>query len=139
MVDAVLSGNLTGTGGLTKTGFGVLALAGTNRYTGQTRVTAGAVRLTTANSLPGGSGVTGGLDNLNLAGGAVELAVGDFSRAVGTGAGQVQFSATGGFGAVGANRTVNLGGAAAQLTWGANGFLNDTAALILATPASTGT
>lgn len=50
LVDAVLSGNLTGTGGLTKTGFGVLALAGTNRYTGQTRVTAGAVRLTTANS-----------------------------------------------------------------------------------------
>ena len=59
--------------------------------------------------------------------------------AVGTAAGQVQFTGTGGFAAVGANRTVNLGGAAAPLTWGANGFLPAGAALILSTPTATGT
>jgi len=138
-VDATLSGFLTGTGGLTKAGDGVLALTGTNLYTGQTVVSGGVLRLATANALPGGTAATGGLDNLNFAGGAVELAAGDFTRAVGTAAGQVQFTGTGGFAAVGANRTVNLGGAAAPLTWGAAGFLPDAAALILATPTATGT
>ncbi|NBX35045.1 hypothetical protein EBR16_06760, partial [bacterium] len=138
-VDATLSGFLTGTGGLTKAGLGVLALTGVNVYTGQTLVTGGALRLATANSLPGGTGATGGLDNLNFAGGAVELAAGDFLRPVGSAAGQVQFTGTGGFAAVGANRTVNLGGAAGQVTWGADGFLVDGAALILATPTATGT
>ena len=115
-VDATLSGFLTGTGGLTKAGDGVLALTGTNLYTGQTVVSGGVLRLATANALPGGTAATGGLDNLNFAGGAVELAAGDFTRAVGTAAGQVQFTGTGGFAAVGANRTVNLGGAAAPLS-----------------------
>ncbi|NCA02771.1 MAG: hypothetical protein EBS87_11540, partial [Sphingomonadaceae bacterium] len=138
-VDATLSGFLTGTGGLTKAGDGVLALTGTNLYTGQTVVNGGVLRLAAANALPGGTAATGGLDNLNFAGGAVELAAGDFTRAVGTAAGQVQFTGTGGFAAVGANRTVNLGGAAAPLTWGTAGFLPDAAALILATPTATGT
>ena len=52
--------------------------------------------------------------------GVLELGTGDFTRALGSGAGQVrmQTSTGGGFAAFGANRIVNLGGAGATLVWG---------------------
>lgn len=52
--------------------------------------------------------------------GVLELGTGDFSRAVGTGAGQVRMETHigAGFAAHGANRVVNLGGAGATLTVG---------------------
>ena len=55
---------------------------------------------------------------------------------MGSGQGQVQFTANGGgFSAVGANRVVNLGGNSAVLTWGGSGsFLQDQAPLVLGTP-----
>lgn len=53
-------------------------------------------------------------------GAVLELGTGDFTRALGTGAGQVRMetSSGGGFAAFGANRIVNLGGAGAPLLWG---------------------
>jgi len=72
----------------------------------------------------------------------VELAAGSFTRNLGTGPGQVQFTVNGGgFAAVGANRVVNLGGASATLTWGSSSgsFLPDQAALLLGTPSSDST
>ena len=63
----------------------------------------------------------------------VELNAGDFTRSLGTGAGQVQFTANGGgFSAVGANRVVNLSSSAA-LTWGSGSFLPNGAPLMLGT------
>jgi autotransporter-associated beta strand protein len=66
---------------------------------------------------------------------------GTFTRAVGTGANQVQFNSNSGringFSARGGNLTVNLGGAAATLTWGTAGFTP--AILGLSGPNSTGT
>ncbi len=50
---AVLAGNLTGTGGLNKTGDGVLELTGANSYTGATLVSAGVLL---ANSTTSGQG-----------------------------------------------------------------------------------
>lgn len=51
---------------------------------------------------------------------------GSFARAVGTGAGQVQFNATAGrvngFSARGGDLTVNLGGSSGSLVWGSAGF-----------------
>ncbi|MGA2033209.1 MAG: autotransporter-associated beta strand repeat-containing protein, partial [Thermoguttaceae bacterium] len=100
-----------------------LELTATNTYSGGTTVGGGVLRLSNSAALPGG--------NLTLVGGVVELAAGDFTRALGTSAGQVQFTDDGGFSASGANRVVNLGGTSAQVTWAANGFLPDGSTLLL--------
>lgn len=51
-----LSGNITGTGSLTKTGAGTLILSGTNGYTGGTTVNEGTVAITTDANLGGAAG-----------------------------------------------------------------------------------
>ena len=50
-----LSGNLSGLGALTKTGLGVLQLAGSNSYVGATTVSAGTLQLGGAAALPPGT------------------------------------------------------------------------------------
>ena len=70
---ATISAPVTGSSGLQKTGSGVLDLKGSNTYTGTTIVSDGVLRLSNANALPGGIGASGGLSNLNIAGGVVEL------------------------------------------------------------------
>jgi autotransporter-associated beta strand protein len=52
------TGNISGTGGLTKQGSGVMTLAGTNAYTGPTLITAGTLRQISPGSLSGSSPVT---------------------------------------------------------------------------------
>ena len=84
------------------TGDGTLELTASNTYTGTTTVSGGILRLSNS----GLAGCRGGSSNLTLDGGVVELAAGDFTRSLGSGAGQVQFTANGGgFAAVGANRS----------------------------------
>ncbi len=131
---AVISGMLTGTGGLNVIGGGLLELthAG-NNYTGATIVGDNATSgfgslLFGAGSLPNNSNLQingAGTGNLVQHGGYVLLngASGSFTRALGTGAGEVQWTASGGFGAIGAPQTVNIGGAGATLTWGSGGFV----------------
>jgi autotransporter-associated beta strand protein len=84
---------------LTKIGTGTLTLAASNTYTGRTTITSGA--------LAGGLGS----GNLVLNGGVYENS-GTFTRSLGTGDGQVQWTAgaNGGFSARGGAFTVTLGG-----------------------------
>ena len=137
---------LVGTAGMIKSGGGQLVLGGTatNTYTGGTTVTAGALQLAGSLALPGGIGATGGTSNLLLAGTGsdtpvLELASGNFSRGLGTLAGQVRFTGNGGFAAVGASRIVNLGGASALATWGTGSFVPSGSALVLGSPTADNT
>ena len=130
--------SLAGTSGMTKSGSGTLELEWPNSYSGSTIITGGVLRLSDPNALPGGTATAGGTSNLLLNGGVVELASGDFTRGLGTGASQVQFgTAGGGFSASGGSQSVNLGGNSATLTWGNTAFfLPNGAALMLGSPSN---
>lgn len=87
-----------------------------NTYTGKTYVTGGVLRVDQVGALSASS-------NLVLDGGVLGLNYGTtFTRTLGTGAGQVQFTGSGGFAAYGADRTVSLNSGAA-LAWGLGGFV----------------
>ena len=49
---ATISGNISGSGGLTTQGAGTLILSGTNTYLGPTTISSGTLQINTANSLP---------------------------------------------------------------------------------------
>lgn len=117
---------------LTKSGVGTLALTGTNTQSGQTLITGGALRQGSAGALSPNS-------NVNMNGGIVELGVTDFTAALGTGNGQMQFTGSGGFGAFGGTRVADIGGAAATMTWGTGNFVPDGSNLILSGPNSDST
>jgi autotransporter-associated beta strand protein len=109
-----LSGNVSGSSVMTKTGAGVLILAGSaNTYTGATSVTDGTLRATDGVTLPTTS-------NLALNGGVLETSA-NFARAVGTGANQVQLpGGNSGFISSSPNIQVAIGSIATptNLSWG---------------------
>ena len=109
---------------LTKTGSGTQILSGSNSYSGATTISAGVLRLDSANAISGGIGSAGGASALTINGGVLGLGNGDFSRGLGTATNQVQITGGGGFAAYGAHRTVNLGGASAGVTWGSSNFIS---------------
>lgn len=124
----IISGSITESDvsdvlGLIKTGTGTVELKAANTYKGSTEVQAGVLQIGHATAL--GSG------NLEISGGIVGLtaASGDFTRTLGVGAGQIQWTDSGGFAAYGtADRTVNIG---ASVTWGSGSFVPTGNALVL--------
>lgn len=101
---------------LVKSGAGLVILSGLNTYTGVTRVNEGVLRAAEGVGLPTSSA-------LELNGGALEFTTGSFTRALGTGAGQVTLGgASAGFSAAGTAATVNIDGAGGVLQWGTANF-----------------
>jgi len=118
-IDAILSGQLSN-GGLRKTGDGLLQLTSTsNSYTGNTVIAGGGLL---SNNIPSDSNIV--FDAGPSGTGGILLLEDDFTRSLGTGAGQVRWTGSGGFAASGDDRTVSLGGTTAY--WGLTpGFVLD--------------
>lgn len=123
--DFTYSSNVSGSRGLAKLGANILSVTGMNTYTGATFVTGGVLKLDSAGAIPGGIATSGGASNITFNGGVIGLTTtsGDFTRATGSGAGQVRWitDTAGGFAAFGGDRTVNFGGAGASITWSNGG------------------
>ncbi len=118
-----VSAVIAGSGGITKSGAGTLALSNTNIYSGVTTLSGGVLKLDGAGALPGGIASTGGTSGLTFLGGVLGLANGNFTRGLAA-AGTVDkctFTGPGGWAAYGADRLVNLGGASAAITTGTAG------------------
>ena len=100
---ATISSQIGGSAGLAKTGSGTLVLSGSNSYSGATVVADGVLRLSGTNALPGGVKTVGGTSHLNLAGGVIKITASSsspssiFSRSLGTGPSEVEFTGSGGF------------------------------------------
>lgn len=106
-----LTNDISGTGSVLQDGSGKTTFAtGSLTYSGATTVAAG----TLAGNLSPNS-------NLALAGGVYENS-GTITRALGTGAGQIQWTGSGGFSSA-TSVTVNLGGTGQQVVWGQGSFV----------------
>jgi autotransporter-associated beta strand protein len=132
-----LSGNLADTGAnilsTVRNGSGRMTLSGNNSYTGTTTITQGTLQLASGAALSSNSNLI--FNGAVGTGGTIELtsAYGDFSRTLGSGAGQVQWAGDGGFLSSGSRLAVNIGGVGAQLVWGSGGFVPTGNRLILGT------
>jgi len=126
-----VTADVSGAGGINKTGLGVMALSGTNTYSGNTIITDGTLRA-----------ILPGTTNLQMNGGVFEIAA-DRSFVYGTGAGQIQWTGGGGgFSAYGGNRVVDIkdtGGTSINLVWGGGNFVANGSNLILSSLASDST
>jgi fibronectin-binding autotransporter adhesin len=113
MVNGIIS---TGSGTITKDGFGTWTLSGNNSYTGKTTIKRGALQAMNETSLPSDS-------LLCLDGGVFQNGNNSvvFSRALGTSGNKFQWTANGGgFSAGIGAMSVNVGGSGAALTWGSS-------------------
>ncbi len=129
--NVLLSGVISGSGGLAAAGSGTCTLAGTaNTYSGPTIISGGALDLAASAALPAAS-------NVQLAGGVLE-ASGTFSRALGTAAGQLQWTGSGGgFAALGGTLVVTLASSSNPLQWGVtSGFVGSSGSLVFGSGSS---
>jgi fibronectin-binding autotransporter adhesin len=127
-----LGGNISGAGlaiAATSDSTGLIALGGTNTYTGNTSINGGILRANSAGAIPSTS-------NVRINGGVLELGTNaPTAFTLGTGPGQLQWLGDGGLAAFSTDKVVTLNGGAA-LTWGAGNFVPDGKILNLASTKS---
>lgn len=131
--------NASGTAGLTKTGSGVLVLAGANSYNGTTQISRGILRANDGTTLPGGRLHISAPNDSS----AVFETGANLTRTLGTGAGQVS-TANGnanssvGFSAFGAQVVIAIGGleSPTALTWNQSNFGTGNTLILNATTAN---
>ena len=114
---AEISGSISGSAGIIKTGAGVLKLSGANTYGGTTAITGGVLQA----GVGGASGIPSN-SFININGGMLQvLDVANFTRSLGTSGATFQWGLGGGGFSAGANPlSVNVGGQATPITlsWG---------------------
>lgn len=116
--------NATNKTSLRKENPGTWVLTNSNTYTGETVVNSGLLRIDNVAALGGG--------NLDISGGVLGLGAGDLTtRTVGTLAGQVQWTGSGGFAAFGGERIVSFGTPGTSINWNATNFIGTGFTLIL--------
>ena len=123
---------------VTQSASGTLSFSG--GVSGVTTLKDGLLRLDASSGLPGGidNAVGAGESALAFDGGVLGLN-GDFTRQLGTGAGQLDWaSGTGGFAAFGADRQVRLNNGTSALSWSSS-IIGGSNILILGHPAATHT
>lgn len=128
VIRSVVADNGANPVSLVKTAGGLTSFFAANTYTGTTYLNEGGFREAIGSNI-----VSLGSGNLNFNGGpnaqAYYETMRNFTRTLGTGVGEVQFTGGGGLGsgsvginAYGAPINVNLGGAGATVTWGSSTF-----------------
>lgn len=100
---------------------GLVVFNGVNTYTGQTMISGGVLQADDGTGIHADS-------NINLAGGVLQT-TGVFDRHLGTAAGRLQWTGSGGFSAIGGDLTVSLNNGAG-LTWDSGSFVGDGDALL---------
>jgi len=144
-----LAGGISGNASLTKVGRGIIALSNTgNAYTGATIIREGGLWIVNEAALQGGFGHASTGTNVVLDGGVLILSTSgsswdDFNRQLGTGAGQIQWTGSGGFAnGSGFGAYIQLrnedGISAGTLTWGKDGFVPIGSALLFGTEGTGG-
>jgi fibronectin-binding autotransporter adhesin len=136
-----LADTTAGTLSLTKYGANTLIASGTNTYSGPTTINGGALQALDGVGLPGNSNLVLNGNLAKNAYGAAFESSGTFSRALGTGAGQVQWTGDGGFSANGGKLTVSISNSGSPLVWnnrgnslGTPGFVADGNVLTFGSP-----
>lgn len=122
--DLSFSGGISGTGGITKDGAGTVVFDTANTYTGTTTLAGGLLKLDNSAGLPGGIDNSAGAgESLLMFKGGVLGLYGDFTRQLGTAAGQLNWdpdtggAGSGGFAAFGADRIVRLNNNTNTYSW----------------------
>jgi len=109
-------------------GPGLVVFNGTNTYSGQTIIQGGTLDADDGKGISTKSNINfngaAGAGSINDSTAGVLMTNGTFTRQVGTGSTNVQWTGSGGFAATGGDLTVNLGGSSTPqtFTWGKNGF-----------------
>lgn len=146
-----LTSTISGTGGFNQTGAGTTIFgnsAANSPYSGATQLTSGVLVAGHTGVLAGGfASNTTGTSNIVFAGGVLGMGYNNntFTRALGTGTSQVQFTsgANGGFanynGPYSATQTINIGGSSATLIYGSTQYwLSSGSQLILGAAGANG-